>query len=186
MSEIVENQQQYQNKQYKHKENRPHKEFNKRSIEVSQTVVLNILKHFKNSQASYNNETRCSGRLFGTYDEKSFYVSASHAKSDEGKIVSFKTPIVNDNYCIGMYICGGNTDIADGQIAALDAIRKTVSHVIVIVINPVECLEMGKMEVKGYVLKQHPKKELVSTETSISVSTLEKQFMASIYEEDDE
>ena len=177
---------QYHQKDYKHKENRQNKEFNKRRIEVSQTTVLNIIKHFKNSQASYNNETRCSGRLFGTYDHQSFYVSASHAKSDEGKIVSHKTPIVNDNYCIGMYLCGSNTEITESQIAALDSIRKTVSNVIVLVINPQECLEKGKMDIKGYLFKTYPKKELIATETSISVSILEQQFMASIYADDEE
>ncbi|EDR29810.1 hypothetical protein EDI_094090 [Entamoeba dispar SAW760] len=149
------------------------------SIRIEQCVVLNILKHFRNTHSSFNNQTHCGGRMYGVVNDESIVeVTGSTPKSGEGKLKMAKDIVGQNCYCVGMYVCGGSKDLTEQQLEYLTKVKENIGSSFVVYINPTESLKRNSLVMEGYVLENESTKELKRVNIVLYTSSLQKNFIA--------
>ena len=131
---------------------------NEPQIKITPLTLFSILKHYKNSSCCFFPEKKISGRIFGTFFENFIILTNSHAKNAENKFKSKKDIIKNDNFCVGIYVCG-TFGISDQVVKYVADIEQEVGMACVVCIEPNESIKKGSLEMKGFVMKNGELKE---------------------------
>lgn len=153
-------------------------------VKVANVVLMEVIKHFKNTKASWETDTRCIGRIYGSIAEE---VTISSAFPKEGRTTE-KALMTQDDNCIGIYICGGNTEIRQKQLDEMIAIRteKNIDRPVLLVVDTERSLSERALKLRAYTLKAGVESTTAVSEAfeeasiAVASSSLEKQFFANI------
>ena len=153
------------------------------SVEIDQTVILSILKHFKTSSQTLR-ESRCDGKLYGSTIDGIHITMNSPSNYDMTKFKSVDT-FNQDKYVIGVYLCGNSLEVNDSIVQQLQRIKEEVFESVLITINPDQSIKENKLIIKAFMLNKDEKPSVNSlTECKVEVvsSTLAANCLQSLDE----